>query len=207
MRKILTIIIITFSLFLGSCNFRTLFPAGQATATAEAVETEVAAVTTQAYLNPSPTSTFTPTNTSTSTPTSTFTPTPTSTPTQTLTFTPTATVEIVAAELRSVGTFPENKTQYQPNEGFNIAVVFTNTGNVDWNPGSRLILTGYSGDYVTCQTDAELGHIVKPGEIVQFSLWAFGSEHMDYQWMYFQLYSDQGIMVEGGSAAFGYQPY
>lgn len=172
----------------------------QQTAIAGAVTAQVAAMTTQAFLNPSATPTPIPTATVTPTPM------PTNTPLPTMTFTPQPTVATLSAKLTSIGTFPVNRTEFTPNENFSIAVTFLNTGTVPWYPGAKLVLVGHEGEHITVQQEAVLSHQVNPGEKIEFDLWAYGSEDMSYQRMYFQLYSDYGSAVKGGYAVFGYQP-
>lgn len=188
--------------FISGCSFRTLTSEGKAKATQEAFETVFAQITTQAFLNPTSTNTPEPTATSTSTPA------PTDTPTlePTFTFTPSPTIPTLKAQLLYVATFPENKQEFVPNEKFGIAIGFKNIGTAAWGAGSKLILIGYEGEYVTVQTEATLDHAVAPGEKVEFSLWGFCSEDMHYQSNYFQLYSEFGAAIDGGYAVFGYQP-
>jgi len=195
-----TITLVTITM-LSSCAIFPLSPEKQEAATQNAFSTVFAAMTTQAYLYPTATNTPMPTNTDLPT----VTPSPSSTASQipTSTFTPAPTLK---AQLLYVVTYPENKTQFVPNEKFGVAIGFLNTGTVTWNAGSRLVLTGYDGDYVTVQTEAVLEKAVPPGEKVEFNLFAFGSEDMSFQSNYFQLYSDLGVPVEGGFAVFNYQP-
>jgi hypothetical protein len=189
-------------IFLSGCSFSTLTAEGKAKATQEAFETAFAQITTQAFLNPTSTNTPVPTATST------FTPSPTNTPTlePTFTFTPSPTVPTLKAQLLYVSTFPENKQEFVPNETFGIAIGFQNTGSAAWGAGSKLLLVGYEGEYVTVQTEATLDHVVNPGEKVEFDLWGFCSEDMRYQSNYFQFYSEFGGAIDGGYAVFGYQP-
>ncbi len=187
--------------FLSGCNFFPLGSENQAAATQNAFSTVFAEMTTQAYLYP--TATDTPMPTSTDLPTITPSPSSTATILPTSTFTP---APVLKAQLLYVVTYPENKTQFVPNEKFGVAIGFLNSGTVTWNAGSKLVLTGYDGDYVTVQTEATLEKAVLPGEKVEFNLFAFGSEDMSFQSNYFQLYSDQGVPIDGGFAVFSYQP-
>lgn len=203
MKKTIILMLITLlvTVSAGGCFAEKPDPGAQETAIAIAVTAQVAAMTTQAYLNPSPTVTQTPTATQTNTPE------PTATFLPTNTFTPEPTVAKLAAKLLSIGTFPERKTAFTPNERFSLAVSFENTGNVPWYPGTTLKLTGIDGAYVTVQTEAKTDRQVNPGERIEFALWAYGSEDMSFQRFYFQMYSDYGGVINGGSAVFGYQPY
>ncbi len=161
-------------------------------------------MTTQAFLNPTSTETPMPTATFTAT----LTPLPSLTPTleSTATFTPSPTVPLLKAKVLYAAAFPENKSEFEPNEHFGIAIGFENIGSVPWGSGSKLLHVGYDGEYVTVQTEAAIDHVVNPGEKYEFSLWAFGSEDMSYQNNYFQLYNEFGVPIQGGYAVYGYQP-
>lgn len=195
------VIALLMSVLLSSCNIFPLSPEKQAALTQNAFSTVFAEMTTQAYLYPTATNTPLPTNTKQ--PTTTPSPSTTATQVPTSTFTP---APLLKAQLLYVVTYPENKTQFVPNEKFGVAIGFLNAGTVTWNAGTKLVLTGYDGEYVTVQTEAVLDKAVAPGEKVEFNLFAFGSEDMSYQSNYYQLYSDQGVPVEGGFAVFSYQP-
>jgi hypothetical protein len=190
--------------FLSGCSFIPLSEEKQEEATLNAFSTVFAEMTTQAYLNP--TSTELPQATSSSTPAASPTHPETSTLAPTSTFTPSPTSPTLKAQLMYVTTYPEYKFEFTPNEKFGVAIGFTNTGSVTWGSGSKLVLVGYDGEYVTVQTEAILERPVAPGEKVEFNLWAFGSEDMSYQSNYFQLYSEFGVPVDGGYAVFSYQP-
>ena len=188
--------------FLSSCSLLPLSAEKQEEATLNAFSTVFAEMTTQAYLNP--TSTETPQVTITSIPT--VLPSPSSTSLPAPTSTPSPTSPTLKAQLMYVTTYPEYKIEFTPNEKFGVAICFTNTGSVTWGAGSKLVLVGFDGDYVTVQTEAILERPVAPGEKIEFNLWAFGSEDMSYQSNYFQLFSEFGVPVEGGYAVFSYQP-
>jgi len=192
------------TIFLTSCSLFPLSPEKQANATLNAFSTVFAEMTTQAFLYPE----ITETPQSTSTNISSLTPTASETTTQvpTSTFTPSPTSPTLKAELLYVTTFPEYKTEFTPNEKFGVAIGFLNTGSVTWGAGSKLLLVGYDGEYVTVQTEAILETPVAPGKKVEFNIWAFGSEDMSYQSNYFQLYSEFGVPIDGGYAVFSYQP-
>jgi hypothetical protein len=172
-----------------------------ATLVAAAVQTVSAGITQEALRNPSPT----PPPTETPVP-PTATPEP-ATPTPALpTDTPTATATTapaVSAQFLTASTFPDNKPVYLPNERFGLSVRFRNTGTMAWEPGYRLKLSGFEGE-ITVQTDAELGRSVAPGEVAEFSLWAFGSETLGKHVWYFQLHTTSGGPVPGGYAAYSY---
>lgn len=191
-------------LAVSGCSFPTLSKEAREQATQAAFSTVFAEITTQAFLNPTVTETPLPTSTSTETaiPTSSS----TSTLEPTLTLPPSPTTPLLRAQLLYVVTFPENRTEFVPNEKFGVAIGFENTGSVSWSPGTKLILTGYDGEYVTVQTEATLEKLIAPGQKTEFSLWAFGSEDMSYQSNFYQLYSEFGVPVDGGYAVFGYQP-
>lgn len=204
MKKILSLVLVLALIpaVLAGCFTPTVDPIlEQQTAIAGAVTAQVVAMTTQAFLYPSATATPQPT------PTETPRPLPTNTPVPTVTFTPQPTVAQLEAKMTSMGTFPVNANRFQPNESFSITIMMQNVGTLPWNPGSRLQLIGHKGEHITVQQDSVIDRVVNPGERYEFMLWAFGSEDMSYQEMYFQLYSDYGVPIKGGYAAFGYQPY
>ncbi len=194
--------VICISLIFSNCSLSTLTQSGKETATQQAFETVFAAMTTEAFLNPSATPTFTPTNTATLVPTATIIPTNTVIPTETATPQP-----AYSAKLTYVTTFPENKTEFLPNESFGIAFGFLNTGKAAWSPGSKLSLLRQDGEYVTVETFKVLEKTVASGEKIEFSLWAFGSEDMKPQTVYYQLYSESGIAISGGFATFTFKSY
>jgi hypothetical protein len=149
-----------------------------------------------------------PTATSTSTPEPTATEIPVPpTPTADLpTVTPSATetsAPAVAAKFLTASTYPENKLAYTSNERFSVSVRFMNTGTVSWEPGSILQLTGSEGE-VTVQPQAIVERAIAPGEVIEFDLWAFGSETKGKHTWYFQLSTATGIPIPGGFAAFSY---
>ncbi len=202
--RLLLILVLSSSLFAG-CSALSPTPApaptqDPATLVAAAVQTLSAQMTAEAIRNPS----ATPVPTDTPVPTATLVP-PTETPLPpTLTPTDTATpAPALEAKFLSAGTFPENRLEYIPNEHFGLAVRFKNVGTIGWTPGYRLVLTGHEGE-VTVQPELELTKGVAPGEAVEFDLWAFGSETLGRHTWYFQLFSQSGGPVPGGSAAFSY---
>jgi hypothetical protein len=175
---------------------------GQETLMAAAVKTVGAQMTEEALRNPTATatSTFTPLPpTATSLPTDT--PTITITPTITATEPP-----ALSALFLYATTFPGNAREYTPNKKFGLALGFKNTGKVTWEPGYRLKIVSFKGE-ITVQQEAELGKSVAPGDKVEFSLWAFGSETLGQHVWVFQLYSSQGVPVPGGVAVFTYKSY
>ena len=200
-------------LFLTGC----LFLAGCSSVTPEPLPTEdpsvyytqsaatvYAGLTQEALANPS--ATPLPTNTSlpSATPEPTQTPIP---PTPEDTSTPTATeAPALSAKFLYASTYPEYRFKYVPNEKFNIAIGFENTGTAAWEPGSILVLVGHVGE-IHVQTEANLGRTVEPGEKVEFDLWAYAAELLGWHTYYFQLYDRSGVAVEGGSAVFSYESY
>lgn len=169
-----------------------------ATFVAAAVSTLRFQMTEEALRNP--TATPQPTATATETPVP-ITPTPqppTLTPTVTITSAP-----AISAKFLTASTFPEYKNEYVPNEKFSLAVRFLNNGSSTWNPGYKLILTGFQGE-ATVQLDVQLGQAIEPGKAAEFDMWAYGSETLGVHIWYFQLYTPEGVPVPGGSAAFSY---
>lgn len=167
---------------------------------AAAVSTIRAQMTADALRNPSPTPnpSATPLPSATPIPPTDTPAAPTSSPTAVATIAP-----AISAKFLSAGTFPKNKFDYVPNEKFGLAIRFLNTGSSGWQPGSRLVLTGFQGE-VTVQKEAELSQGIDPGKAAEFDLWAFGSETLGKHIWYFQLYSAQGLAIPGGSAVFSY---
>ncbi len=193
----LWIVVVILGSSLVGCSFgpQATPTADPATALAAAVEALHQQLTAEALSNPSPTPAPTNTPLPSATP---IPPTPTLTPTVTNTPAP-----AIAAEFLSAGTFPENRTEFIPNETFGVAVRFLNTGTAAWQPGFQLQLVSFEGE-VTVQKEAELGQGVEPGKAAEFDLWAFGSELLGRHIWYFQLYTPQGVAVPGGSAMFTY---
>ena len=172
----------------------------QSTIVAAAVETLSAQITLDALNHPSPT----PLPTATPLPPTATPPPPTET--QAATAEPTS-LPIQKAELSArlvyVVTFPENKRNYVPNEKYGVALGFENTGTLTWQPGSTVRLMDYKGE-VTIQTELSVDKEVKPGERVEFDLWAFGSETLGEHVFTFQLYTREGIAIPGGIAVYTY---
>lgn len=166
---------------------------------AAAVETLAAQMTSEAINNPSPTPL--PTNT----PFPTATPvTPTETPSATFAPTPAPTqVPALSAQFVYVVTFPENKRVYVPNEEYGVALGFENTGTVVWNAGYYVKLVDFKGE-VTIRTELSVDKVVKPGERIEFDLWAFGSETLGKHTFVYQLYTETGIAVPGGIGVYTY---
>jgi hypothetical protein len=167
---------------------------------AAAVNTMSAKMTDEAIRNPSPTS-F-PTQTPVP-PTATPLP-PTETPAFTVEPTQAATLApALSASLRYVTTFPEDKRVYVPNEEYGLALGFENTGTVTWEAGTYVKLISFKGE-VTVQTQLSIDKAVKPGEKVEFALWAFGSETLGDHTFVFQMYTPSGLAVSGGYATYSY---
>ncbi len=167
---------------------------------AAAVNTMSAKMTDEAIRNPSPTP-F-PTQTPVP-PTATPLP-PTETPAFTVEPTQAATLApALSALLRYVTTFPEDKRVYIPNEEYGLALGFENTGTVTWEAGTYVKLISFKGE-VTVQTELSIDHAVKPGERVEFALWAFGSETLGDHTFVFQMYTPSGLAVSGGYATYSY---
>ena len=167
---------------------------------AAAVNTMSAKMTDEAIRNPSPTP-F-PTQTPVP-PTSTPLP-PTETPAFTVEPTQAATLApALSALLRYVTTFPEDKRVYIPNEEYGLALGFENTGTVTWEAGTYVKLISFKGE-VTVQTELSIDKAVKPGERVEFALWAFGSETLGDHTFVFQMYTPSGLAVSGGYATYSY---
>jgi hypothetical protein len=140
-------------------------------------------------------------------PTETATPTITLTPTLEITLTPsispTKKITGPAAEFLYASTYPENKREFIPNEGFGLALGFKNIGEVAWVPGYRLTITNPYSDF-TGWPEVELEKTVQPGEKVEFNIGGFGSEGLgQHTWVY-QLYADNGFAIPGGVAYFTY---
>jgi len=167
---------------------------------AAAVNTMSAKMTDEAIRNPSPTP-F-PTQTPVP-PTATPIP-PTETPAFTVEPTQAATLApALSALLRYVTTFPEDKRVYVPNEEYGLALGFENTGTVTWEAGTYVKLISFKGE-VTVQTQLSIDKTVKPGERVEFALWAFGSETLGDHTFVFQMYTPGGLAVSGGYATYSY---
>ncbi len=167
---------------------------------AAAVNTMSAQMTDEAIRNPSPTP-F-PTQTPVP-PTATPLP-PTETPAFTIEPTQAATLApALSAKLRYVTTFPEDKRVYIPNEEYGLALGFENTGTVTWEAGTYVKLVSFKGE-VTVQTQLSIDKAVKPGEKVEFALWAFGSETLGDHTFVFQMYTPSGLAVSGGYASYSY---
>jgi hypothetical protein len=103
-----------------------------------------------------------------------------------------------------VSTWPESKAEYLPNEWFGLAIAFKNTGTTTWEPGYKVKLVSFVGE-PTVQTELSTDKAVKPGEKVEFGLWAFGSEMIVRHTWTFQLYNPEGVGIPGGFATFSYQ--
>ncbi len=179
-----------------------------ATVVAAAVSTLSAQMTEQALLNP--TATLLLTNTPippTATP---MPPTPTLEPAAaTQQAQPTAaptnqTVGGLSAKFNYATTYPGNKREYLPNEWFSLAMGFENNGTIAWEPGCRLVITGFEGE-VTVQQDAMIEKGVNPGEKAEFNLWAFGSETITTHTWYFQIVQPSGSVIPGGYGSFTYK--
>jgi len=166
---------------------------------AAAVETLAAQMTSEAINNPSPT----PMPTNTPLPTATPLP-PTETPAATLapTQAPTQAASL-SAQFVYVVTFPENKRVYVPNEEYGVALGFENTGTTIWNSGYYVKLVDFKGE-VTIQTQLAVDKGAKPGERIEFDLWAFGSETLGQHTFVYQLYTETGIPVPGGVGVYTY---
>ncbi len=146
-----------------------------------------------------PTSTPPPTETPIPSPTLSPTPANTATPSNT----PTPEMPALKAKFLYASTYPENKTQFIPNEGFNLALGFQNIGSTTWVPGYKIIITNPYSDF-TGWPEASMNKYVATGEKVEFNLGAFGSEGLGtHTWIY-QLYTDTGVPVPGGVAYFTY---
>jgi len=187
---------------MAGCNTQTATPAptaDQEAIVAAAVETLAAKMTSEAINNPSPT----PQPTETPTPTATSQP-PTETPAVTMepTQAPTQAAALSAKPVYVV-TFPENKRIYIPNEEYGVALGFENTGTLVWSSGYYVKLVDFKGE-VTIQTQLSVDKVVKPGERVEFDLWAFGSETLGQHTFVYQLYTDTGTPVPGGVAVYTY---
>lgn len=143
----------------------------------------------------------------TETPVPTQTPPPTATATPAITNTPaaTATVKVVgtSAKLLYITTYPENKREFIPNEKFGLAFGFLNNGSTTWAAGFRLVNVSYQGE-LTAWPEVTLNRNIAPGEKAEFNIAAFGSETLGtHSWVY-QVYSDSGVAIPGGSAVFTY---
>ncbi len=166
---------------------------------AAAVETLAAQMTSEAINNPSPT----PLPTSTPVPSATPLP-PTESPAATLAPTQAPTqAAALSAQFVYVVTFPENKRIYVPNEEYGVALGFENTGTIVWNSGYYVKLVDYKGE-VTIQTQLAVDKSAKPGERIEFDLWAFGSETLGQHTFVYQLYTETGIAVPGGVGVYTY---
>jgi hypothetical protein len=91
-----------------------------------------------------------------------------------------------------------------PNERFGLALAFTNTGALAWQPGSTVKLTSFVGEG-TVQLEQVIGSSVEPGKNTEFDFWAFGSETPGMHTWYFQLYTASGVPIPGGYASFTYE--
>ena len=170
----------------------------------QSAATVYAEFTQEALANPSATPPPTSTPLPSATPTLTKTPIP---PTPEDTSTSTATeAPAFSAKFLYASPFPEYRFKYVPNEKFNIAIGFENTGTATWEMGGTLILTGVVGE-IHVQTEAVLGKNVAPGEKVEFDLWAYSAELLGWHTYYFQLYDRSGVAIEGASAVFSYESY
>lgn len=153
---------------------------------------------------PEPTATLSPSETPQPTSTSKLVPTNTpeasQTPEATLTNT---TVPILAQALYST-TYPGNRREYIPNEGFGLALGFQNIGSIAWEPGFYVKIVSFEGE-ITVQQEAATSQSVAPGQKIEFDLWAFGSETLGRHVWYFQLYTASGIPVPGGYISFSYE--
>jgi len=154
----------------------------------------------------------TATNAPTSTPEPTQTPEPPATPTLAETATPEASATPEATATQPVpaisalplyaSTYPGNKREYTPNEGFGLALGFQNNGTVTWEPGYYVEVVAFEGE-VTVQ-NGSTSKSVEPGQKVEFDLPAFGSETIGKHVWYFQLYTSSGVPVPGGYISFSY---
>jgi hypothetical protein len=195
-------VILIISSFLAGCTATTPTPlptVDQVEIVAAAVGTISAQMTDEAIRNPSPTPL--PTQTPIPPTLTLFPPTetPSVEPTQTAT-----TAAALSAQLRYVTTFPDDKRVYIPNEEYGLALGFENTGTVTWEAGSYVKLISFKGE-VTVQTELKTDKAVKPGEKVEFALWAFGSETLGDHTFVFQLFTSQGLAIPGGYATYSYK--
>ena len=206
-RKKILYLILAVSLLLPGCSSPT--PEPQPTQDPVVYFTQSAATvyaefTQEALDHPSATPPPTSTPLPSATPTVTKTPIP---PTPEDTSTPTATdAPAFSGEFLYASPFPEYRFKYVPNEKFNIAIGFENTGTATWEMGGMLVLSGYVGE-IHVQTEAVLGKNVAPGEKVEFDLWAYAAELLGWHTYYFQLYDRSGVAIEGASAVFSYESY
>lgn len=178
-----------------------------ATVVAAAVSTISAQMTEQALLNPTdtpmPTDTPVPPTPTLMPPTPTFDPTAATQQAQPTTAPTDQPVGGLSARFLYSTTYPENKREYLPNETFSLAMGFENNGSVDWEPGSRLQITGFVGE-ITVQQDAVLERGVPAGEKAEFNLWAYGSETITTHTWYFQIVTPSGGVIPGGYGSFTY---
>ena len=138
--------------------------------------------------------------TETDIPTETPVPSPTLSPTPAFTATPsiTPTPELPAlkAEFLYAATYPENKTQYVPNEAFGLALGFKNIGSLAWVPGYKILITNQYSDF-TGWPEASMNKYVATGEKVEFNIAGFGSEGLGMHTWIYQLYTDTGVPSPG----------
>lgn len=155
-------------------------------------------------LTPNPTETLSPSQTPqpTSTPTLAPTNTPEESPTPEVTVTNTL-IPILSQALYSTS-YPGNRREYIPNEGFGLALGFQNIGSITWEPGFYVKVVDFEGE-ITVQEEAKTSQSVAPGQKIEFNLWAFGSETLGRHVWYFQLYTASGIPVPGGYISFSYE--
>lgn len=189
-------------ILLSACSSPTPSPAAtidQSSIVAAVVETINAQSTSEAVLHPS------------ATPLPTATPIPPTATLQPATEVPTATLPLdtatpefsLSARLAYVTAYPEDKRIYIPNERFSIAIGFENTGTLTWDSGTTIKLISFKGE-VTVQTTLTIDKAVRPGEKMEYDLWAFGSETLGDHTFNFQLYTSQGLAIPGGFASFSY---
>ena len=203
-------------LFLAGCSSQATLP------------TATLVIPTNTLIPPTPTMTDTalPSATSTLQPTSTFTPLPSATftllPSATFTLVPTATTVPtstrkpptatkvptsplpLSAQVLKVWTY-QNKNTFIANEGFLLAVYMKNTGKSTWDLGFQLRYTGQTdGGDITVQPVVNIPKEVKPGDKVEFDMWAFGSEKLGPNTMFFSLFDGNNKVVPGSQAEYSY---
>ncbi len=199
MKKQILLILLMFLCACSSLNPTPVPTADQQSVVAAVVETINAQSTSEAIMHPSVT------------PFPTATPLPPTATTLPATEIPTATVPLdtptpeftLSAQLAYVTAYPEDKRIYIPNERYSIAIGFKNTGTLTWEAGSTIKLISFKGE-VTVATTLTVDKAVRPGEKMEYDLWAFGSETLGDHTFNFQLYTSDGLAIPGGFASFSY---
>lgn len=168
----------------------------------QAASTVIAQLTAAVTPTLPPTATTAPTDT----PIPTNTPVPTATPDVALTSaalvspTPTQPQGYYAKYLYTV---PADNSEHTPNKPFNLAWGLQNVGTIPWSPGFKLVWVG--GEQLPGPTAIVINRVVAPGGKYDFETGIFGSEKMGVHISYWQLETDRGVAIPGGSVYFTYK--